>query len=69
MKRYKVRLYYHSSIEVEVSAINSKEAVETARSMAESVDAQQIVLDGLVEDDSPDVEPINCNENESAASV
>lgn len=53
-KKYQITLYYHTSVTVEVEAENEQEAREKAYN---KVDSQEL-LDGLQEDDSPDVEEI-----------
>lgn len=55
-KRYKVTLYYHTNVTVEVEAENEQEAINLA--YAESALHTQELLDGLQEDSSPDVETI-----------
>lgn len=60
MKNYRVRLSYHTNVEVNVCAENENEAIENARQYAsrDDNDVIDIILGGLVEDSSPDVEEI-----------
>lgn len=55
-KRYKVTLYYHTNVTVEVEAKDEQEAINLAYD--ESAYHTQELLDGLQEDSSPDVETI-----------
>lgn len=55
LKKYKVTLYYHSSLTLEVNAENEKEAVEIARDEACLRENEEIMLESLIEDDSPDI--------------
>ena len=55
MKRFKVTLYYHTNAQVEVEANNEQEARAKAYN---EVNSQQL-LEGLQEDDAPDVEEIS----------
>ena len=54
LKKYKVTLYYHSSLTLEVNAENEKEAVEIAKDEACLQENKEIMLENLIEDDSPD---------------
>ena len=60
MKKYQVSLYYHTSIVVDVEAENEEAAIETARQMGARDDEETIdlLLNGMEEDDDPDVEEI-----------
>ena len=60
MKNYNVTLYYHTNITVYVDANSAREAVEQARQYAarDDNDAVEVLLGGLVEDDTPDVEEV-----------
>ena len=60
MKKYNVTLYYHTNIDVEVIAENEEDAIELARQEAACDDTDTIdtLLDGMQEDNSPDVEEI-----------
>lgn len=51
---YKVQLYYHSSVTIEVKANDEEDAIEKARMEV----SDNEILEGLMEDSSPDVEPI-----------
>ena len=57
-KKYKVTFYYHTNITVEVEAENEKEALALAE--VEQCDDKYTddLLNGLQEDDSPDVEEV-----------
>lgn len=55
MKKYKVTLYFHSSIDIEVEAENESEAIECARDKSCSKDISEMILDWLEEDNAPDV--------------
>lgn len=55
MKKYKVKLYYRASIEVEVTGENYEDAIEYARTCAECHDYDQEILNNLQEDSDPDV--------------
>lgn len=54
MKKYKVQLYFHSNATLEVEANNEEEAIEKARMEV----SDNEILEGLIEDNSPDVEEI-----------
>lgn len=60
MKKYKVKLYYHTNVEVDVCAENENDAIENARQMAARDDQEiiDILLGGMQEDSSPDVDEI-----------
>lgn len=57
MKKYQVSLYYHTSIVVDVEAENEEAAIEAARQMGARDDEEiiDLLLNGMEEDDSPDV--------------
>ena len=55
MKKYNVRIYLHTVIDVEVEAENEKEAIEIADNT--EYDMEQL-LDNLIPDDSEDVTEI-----------
>ena len=55
MKKYRVKFYFHTSVEYEVEADDHEQAIEIAR--VQECDARQM-LENLVEDDSPDVDEI-----------
>ena len=56
--KYNVTFYYHTNCTVEVEAENEKEALRKAEN--EVCDDKYIeqILDGLQEDDAPDVEEV-----------
>lgn len=54
MKKYEVTLYYHTNATVVVEAENENDAIEAAYN---KVDNNEL-LEGMQEDDSPDVEEI-----------
>ena len=59
-QKYSVTLYFHTNITLDaIYADNEKEAIEIARALSESDENQKFILEGLQEDSSPDVEPIN----------
>lgn len=51
MKKYNVRLYFHTSVEVEVEAMDRQQAIEYAREKASSQSSNKELLDNLQEDD------------------
>lgn len=57
MKKYQVSLYYHTSIVVDVEAENEEAAIEAARQIGARDDEEiiDLLLNGMEEDDSPDV--------------
>lgn len=55
-KRYKVTLYYHTNVTIEVEAKDGQEAINLAYD--ESACHTQELLDGLQEDGYPDVKTI-----------
>lgn len=59
MKKYKVTLYFHSSIDIEVEAVNESDAIECARDKSCSKNISEMIMDHLVEDNAPDVEEID----------
>ena len=61
MKKYRVWLYYHTSISVDVEANDEEEAIESAREIGARDDADiiELILIGMEEDNSPDVEVIS----------
>ena len=58
MKKYRVTLYYHSSIDVEVEADNEKEAIEEAYCLAGDPKYDAQLISNVQEDADPDVEEI-----------
>ena len=58
MAKFKVTFYYHTNVTVEVEAENEKEALFTAEDEVCKEKYNEIILDGLQEDDSPDVEEV-----------
>ena len=50
MKKYNVRLYFHTSVEVEVEAMDRQQAIEYAREKASSESSNKELLDNLQED-------------------
>ena len=58
-QKYSVTLYFHTNITLDaIYADSEKEAIEIARAFSENPVNQKIILEGLQEDSSPDVEPI-----------
>lgn len=55
MKKYTVTLYYHTSASVDVMAENEEDAIESAYNKV----SNEELLEGLTEDDDPDVEEID----------
>ena len=55
MKKYRVKFYFHTSVEYEVEADDDEQAIEIANE--KECDVRQM-LDNLTEDNSPDVEEI-----------
>ena len=55
MKKYQVTFYYHTNITVEVEAENEEEALKEAEIEQCSDEYTDDLLNGLQEDDSPDV--------------
>lgn len=51
MKKFRVTLYYHTNCTVEVEAENESDAVQKAY----QIDVENQLIEGLQEDDSPDV--------------
>lgn len=60
MKKYEVTLYFHTNITVLVDAENEGNAIEQARQYAarDDNDAVEMLMEGLVEDNTPDVEEL-----------
>ncbi len=60
MKKYEVTLYFHTNITVLVDAENEVDAIEQARQYAarDDNDAVEVLMEGLVEDNTPDVEEL-----------
>ena len=58
MKKYNVTFYYHTNATVEVEAENEKEALRKAEIEVCRKKYNTMILDGLQEDNSPDVEEI-----------
>lgn len=54
MKKYEVTLYYHTSATVVVLAEDEDDAIETAYNKV----SNEELLEGLQEDDDPDVEEV-----------
>lgn len=63
-KSYEVSLYFHTNITIKVKAKNRKEALEKAYSIAEEKESIDILVDGLIEDDSPDIVQIDGKEDD-----
>lgn len=55
MKKYKVTLYYHTNVTVEVWAENEEEAIEHAYGKVTDKQYDEQVLSNCQEDDDPDV--------------
>lgn len=55
-KNYNVTFYYHTNVTVRVEAESEKEAIALAESEVEKESYIPQMLEGLVEDSSPDVE-------------
>ena len=55
-RKYRVTLYYHTNVTVEVCADNEKDAVNVARAEVSDDKYAESILEGLQEDGSPDVE-------------
>lgn len=58
MKKYKVTFYYHTNCTVTVEAENEDEALELAENEVCDDKYTDQLLDGLQEDDSPDIEEV-----------
>ena len=56
-KKYRVTIYYHTNVEVEVKAFNEDDAIDVARNTNTKAFKAQI-MGGLQEDSSPDVEEV-----------
>lgn len=56
LKKYNVTFYYHTNLTVTVEAENEKEALAIAEGEATHERHIPQMLEGLQEDDSPDVE-------------
>lgn len=59
MAKYQVTFYYHTNCTVEVEAENEKEALDKAETEICCEKYNEQLLEGLVEDNCPDVELIN----------
>ena len=57
-KRYSVKLYYHTNVEVEVWADSEKDAINAAEGLVGEPHYAEQILNGLQEDSAPDVEEI-----------
>lgn len=57
MAKFNVTFYYHTNVTVEVEAENEQEALANAQMEVENEKYNQALLDGLQEDNSPDVVP------------
>ncbi len=55
MKKFEVTLYYHTNCTVTVEAEDEDEALENAYAEVCKEEYTRQILDGLQEDDSPDV--------------
>lgn len=58
MKKYRVTLYYHTNVTVEVEAQDEEEALENACEAAATNEYDYELLSNLVEDSDPDIEEI-----------
>lgn len=58
MKKYRVTLYYHTNVTIEVEAHDEEEALENATEIAYLDEYDDKLLSNLVEDDDPDIEEI-----------
>jgi len=56
MKKYQVKFYYHTNLSVNVEAENEKEALKKAEEEAGKECYIPQMIEGLQEDNSPDVE-------------
>lgn len=54
-KKYKVTFYYHTSVEVEVSAENENDALAEAYLEVGKKKYDKALIHGLVEDGGPDI--------------
>lgn len=59
MKKYEVTFYYHSNCTVVVEAENEKEALGLAENKVCDPKYEAQIMEGLQEDDDPDVVEIN----------
>jgi len=61
MPKYNVTLYYATSAKIEVEAVDEEDAIDVAR---ETI-SEQVLLDGLQSNGSPDVELIKDEDDEN----
>ena len=57
-KSFAVTLYYHTNVTVEVEARDEQEALSRAYEEASKKKYEKLILEGLQEDNSPDIEKI-----------
>lgn len=60
-KDYEITLYFHTNVTMKVKAENAQDAKEAARCEVSKDEYVQQLLDGLQEDDTPDVIPVDNN--------
>ena len=63
MKKYRVTLYYHTNITVEVQAENEQDAEVNAGIEASKKEYDQAILSGLERDSSPDIVEIETHDD------
>ena len=67
MKKYRVTLYYHTNITVEVQAENEQDAEINAEIEASKNEYNQAILSGLERDSSPDIVEIETHDDNNEA--
>lgn len=60
-EHYVVTLYYHTNVVVDVQAISKEDAIAAARDKVGTGQFDESIIDGLQEDNSPDVELFKTN--------
>ena len=54
MKKYRVRLYFHTNVDIDVTAEDAQQAIDGAREVSEYL-RDKVFMENMIEDDAPDV--------------
>lgn len=65
-KTYEVTLYYHTNVTVRVNAPSERDALLAAYAKVGGKEYERLLLEGLQEDDSPDVKEIHLKNTKKA---
>ena len=58
MKKYRVTIYFHSSVQIEVDAEGKSDAIEKAKDTVYTSEYRDLMLENIAEDDFPEVQEL-----------